>query len=117
MTDFAEETFNRVRQEYAEVDVGPGALFAVIADHLMRGQSEFPLIVALQSMDIFSPGDQFIDEEHTTHTDVFLEVFRRSAFMPLPAQASEEERTIWRRRVVGAASYLSNFLHNILQQS
>ena len=116
MSDFAEVTFTRIKEQYANIDVGAGALFAVIAEHIGQQQLEFPYLIAEAAMRIFSPADDFIIDDETSNTDVFLEVFRRVVFQPLDADATDEERELHRIQVVGAATYLGNFRVNILRQ-
>lgn len=116
MSDFAEVTFNRIKEQYADIDVGAGAIYAVIAEHLGYGAVEFPQQIALAAMHIFSPADDFIIDDETSNTDVFLEVFRRVMFQPLTDDATAEDRELHRQQVIGAATYLGNFRVNIIQQ-
>lgn len=109
MSDFAQLTFDRIKEQYSDIDVGAGALYAVIAEHIICGASEVPLRIAEAAMRINSQADPFIVDDVTTNTDVFLEVFRRAIFQPPAEEASAEEQRLLRQRVVAAATYLTNF--------
>lgn len=116
MSDFAQITFTRIKEQYEDIDVGSGALYAVIAEHLSQGFVELPLRIAEAAMNINSQSDPFIVDDVTTNTEVFLEVFRRAMFQPLGAAPNDEDRETSRKLAVGAATYLSNFRMHLLQQ-
>lgn len=110
MSDFASVTFERIKEQYADVDVGAGALYAVIVQQIDDDNPEVARDLSLEAARIHSNSDSFIVEGETTATDVFLEVFRRTLFVPLPAGMDDEQgRALWRGQITSTATLLSNF--------
>lgn len=114
MSDFGTVTFDRIKEQYADVDVGANALYAVIAQLIQEGYEDTALDLAMEASRIYTAGDSFIEDDVTSHTDVFLEVFRRTLFVPEPALADRED---WRLQITSTASYLGNFRMFIIAQA
>lgn len=114
MPDFGTVTFDRIKEQYADVDVGANALYAVIAQLLQGDDPDTALVLALEASRIYTAGDSFITDDVTSNTEVFLEVFRRSLFTPEPALA---DRDAWRLQITSTASYLGNFRMFIIAQT
>lgn len=110
MSDFASVTFERIKEQYANVDVGAGALYAIIVQQIDDDNPEVARDLALEAARIYSDSDPFIVEGETTFTDVFLEVFRRALLIPMPEDMDNEQgRALWRGQITSTATLLSNF--------
>lgn len=99
MTTFAQESFERAQQRYQDVDVGAGALYGLIGSLINDELFDTAQAISIAAYRIHQPDDQFIVEEVTTYTEVFLEVFRRVFFSELEGESTDEAR---HRALVGA---------------
>lgn len=115
MSDFGTVTFDRVKQQYADIDVGASALYTVIAQCIQENDPATALEIALEASRIHTVGDTYIVDDVTTNTDVFLEVFRRVLFTPEPEDKTRMDA--WRLQITSAAAYLGNVRMYILRQS